>query len=144
MIKKILVPLDGSSLAEKVLPQAQSLAKSEKAEIVILRVPIVPVKEFFGRDAALKTKVSREIDDESDRFVKAEIKKLKRKGAKVTGMIREGPVPETILEVADEIHADMIVMSTHGYMGLQRWLKGSVAENIVQHTHIPVMLIHPN
>jgi nucleotide-binding universal stress UspA family protein len=49
-----------------------------------------------------------------------------------------------ILKVADEIHADVIAMSTHGRSGIQRWLMGSVADRVVHHSHIPVMLIHPN
>jgi nucleotide-binding universal stress UspA family protein len=48
------------------------------------------------------------------------------------------------LEVAEETNADVIAMSTHGRSGVQRWLMGSVAEKVVHHSHIPVMLIHPN
>lgn len=144
MTRKILVPLDGSPLAEQALPHAQALARSENAEIVILRVPIVPAREFFGRNTAMASMVSHEIDEESEKYVQAEVRKLEKKGSKVTGLIREGPLTETILEVADEIHADMIAMSTHGRSGIQHWLKGSVAEDVVHHTHIPVILIHPN
>ncbi len=144
MNKKILVPLDGSPTAEEVLPHVQALAKAEGAEIVILRVPIVPAREFFGRNTAMATTVTTEIEEEAEQYLATEIQKLEKEGAKVTSMIREGPVPETIIEVADEIHADMIAMSTHGRVGLQRWLKGSVAEEIIHHVHIPVMLVHPN
>ena len=65
-------------------------------------------------------------------------------GAKVTHIMREGPIPEMILKVADEVHADVIAMSTHGRSGVQRWLMGSVADRVVHYSHIPVMLIHPN
>jgi nucleotide-binding universal stress UspA family protein len=58
--------------------------------------------------------------------------------------MRDGSTPDTILEVAEETHADMIAMSTHGYSGIQRWLMGSVADQVVHYSHIPVMLIHPN
>ncbi|HNB35488.1 MAG TPA: universal stress protein, partial [Anaerolineales bacterium] len=59
-------------------------------------------------------------------------------------IVQEGAVPETILAVADETHADMIAMSTHGRTGVSRWLMGSVADRVVHYAHIPVMLIHPN
>ncbi len=144
MSKKILVPLDGSPFAEAALPCVQELAKNENAEIVILRVPIVPAREFFRRDAAMAFKISREVDGESEQYVQAEVKKLEKEGTPTTGMIREGPVPETIIKVADEIHANMIAMATHGRTGFQLLLKGSVADEIVHLTHIPVMLIHPN
>ncbi len=144
MRKKILVPLDGSSLAETALPHARALAKSENAEIVLLRVPIVPAKEFYGLNTAMASRVNAKIDEEAERYVHEEARKLKWRVGQAIGMIREGPVPETILEVAEEVHADMIVMSTHGRTGVQRWLRGSVAEEVVHLTHIPVMLIHPN
>jgi nucleotide-binding universal stress UspA family protein len=72
------------------------------------------------------------------------VAELKRDNIQVTGITKDGPVPETILDVADETHADMIAMSTHGRTGISRWLMGSVADKIIHHAHIPVMLIHPN
>lgn len=145
MYKKILVPLDGSTLAEEALPHAQALVNSEHAELVILRVPVVPTHEFFGHDNLLASTVSREVDQEADKYVKDKVRKLKWKVAEpVSGVIREGPVAETIVTVADEVHADLIAMSTHGRTGLQRMLVGSVAEKVMQMSRIPVMLIHPN
>lgn len=144
MCKKILVPLDGSSLAEAVLPHAQALAKTENAEIVLLQVPITPAREFFGKDTALADKVVKEIDDAAEDYVREKARRLRWSGIQVTTVVREGPVPETIANVANEVHADMIAMSTHGRVGIQRWLKGSIAEEVVHLTHIPVILIHPN
>jgi len=143
MYKKILVPLDGSPLAEAVLPHAQALAKSEGAEIVILSVPVTPNLEMLSRSPGLIAKIIEESEQETEDYLKAEIIKLEKEGTKVSSIMREGPIPEIILKVADEIHADMIAMSTHGRSGIQRWLMGSVADRVVHHAHIPVMLIHP-
>jgi nucleotide-binding universal stress UspA family protein len=144
MYKKILVPLDGSPLAEAILPHAEALAKSENAEIIILRVPITPSAEYFAHDPEISNKVRQDIEKEAEKYVNARITDIKKENIKATGMTREGSVPDTILEVADEVHADLIAMSTHGATGVKRWLMGSVADKIVHHTHIPVMLIHPN
>jgi nucleotide-binding universal stress UspA family protein len=144
MYKKILVPLDGSPLAEAVLPHAQALAKSENAEIVLLRVAVTPDPNLFHRDAAEGRQITDAIEEEALDYMETEIAKLRRKGAKVKGITRDGAIPDTILEVAEETHADMIAMSTHGRTGVQRWLLGSVADQIVHNSHIPVMLIHPN
>lgn len=144
MTKKILVPLDGSHLAEEVLPRAEALAEMENAELVILRVPITPAKAFFGRNTAMASAIISDIEAESELYLEAETRALEKEHVKVTSLMREGPVPETIVEVADEIHADMIAMSTHGRVGMQRWLKGSVADQVVHLTHIPVVLFHPN
>jgi len=144
MYKKILVPLDGSSLAEAVLPHAEALAKSENAEIIILRVPVTPTAEYFARDPQISEIIRKDIEEEAKAYVNNAIISLKKDNIKATGVTRDGIVPDTILEVADETHADIIAMSTHGRSGIQRWLMGSVADKIVHHAHIPVMLIHPN
>jgi nucleotide-binding universal stress UspA family protein len=143
MYKKILVPLDGSQLAEAVLPHAEALAKSEGAEIVLLSVPMTPSLEYLARSPGLANKVIEETENETEAYLELETAKLKKDGIKVSSIMREGPVPDMILKVADEVHADVIAMSTHGRSGVQRWLMGSVADRVVHHSHIPVMLIHP-
>jgi nucleotide-binding universal stress UspA family protein len=144
MYKKILVPLDGSPLAEAVLPHAQALAKSEGAEIVLLRVAVTPDPNFFHRDPAEGRQITDAIEEEALDYMKTEVAKLQNEGAKVTAITRDGTIPDTILEVAEETHADVIAMSTHGRAGIQRWLMGSVAEDVVHDSHIPVMLVHPS
>jgi nucleotide-binding universal stress UspA family protein len=144
MYKKILVPLDGSPLAEAVLPHAEALAKSEHAEIIILRVPNVPVSEFLSRDPMIAEMIHDDMEKESEEYVHNKVAALEKENIKVTGITKDGPVPDTILAVADETHADIIAMSTHGRTGVSRWLMGSVADKIIHHAHIPVMLIHPN
>lgn len=144
MYKKILVPLDGSQLAEAVIPHAEALARSEGAEIIILRVPEMPAADLFARNPAIANKIVEDMEIETDKYLQDEVKKMSSEGVKVSSLIREGPVPDTILAAADETHADVIAMSTHGRTGMQRWLIGSVADKVVHHSHIPVMLIHPN
>jgi nucleotide-binding universal stress UspA family protein len=144
MYKKILVPLDGSPLAEEVLPHAEALAKSEGAEIILLRVAVTPARYLFAHNPAEGNNIIKMIEKEAKDYMKAEVSKLQDEGIKVTGVTRDGAAPDTILEVAEETNADVIAMSTHGRSGVQRWLMGSVAEKVVHHAHIPVMLIHPN
>ena len=121
MVRKILVPLDGSLLAESALPHAQKLAKSENAEIVILRVPMIPNESFFSRDTTTWLKITKEIEDESKDYINTELLKLSGKGAMISGITRDGPVAETILEVAKETHADLIAMTTHEHTILHRF-----------------------
>jgi nucleotide-binding universal stress UspA family protein len=144
MYKKILVPLDGSPLAEAVLPHAEALAKSEGAEIVLMRVAVTPARYIFAHNPAEGNNIIHIIEKETDDYMKAEVAKLQDEGVKVTGITREGAASEMILEAAEDTHADMIAMATHGYSGVQRWLMGSVADRVVRYSHIPVMLIHPN
>jgi len=144
MYKKILVPLDGSPIAEAVLPHAEALAKSENAELIILRVPNIPTGEYIALDPIITSAIRQGIRDEASVYVADKVNTLKKENIKATGVTKEGSVADIILEVAEETHADMIAMSTHGRTGVKRWLMGSVADKIVHHAHIPVMLIHPN
>lgn len=144
MYKKILVPLDGSPIAEAVLPHAEALAKAESAELIILRVPNIPAGEYIALDPLVASTIRKDIREEAAKYVTKTVDALKKDNIKVTGITKEGSVPDIILEVAEETHADMIAMSTHGRTGVKRWLMGSVADKIIHHTHIPVMLIHPN
>ena len=142
MYKKILVPLDGSHLAEEALPHAQALAKSEGAEIVLLRVPVTPTLQFAARDPTIANMIIKDMEEETEKYLDGEVSKMKSEGTKVSSVSRDGPVPDTILDVAKETQADVIVMSTHGRTGVQRWLMGSVADRVVHYSSIPVMLIH--
>lgn len=144
MYKKILVPLDGSPLAEAALPHAEALAKSEGAELILLRVAVTPARYLFAHNPAEGNNIIHMIEREAEDYMKEEVAKLRSEGVKVTGITRDGTPPEEILEVAEETHADVIAMSTHGRTGVNRWLMGSVADRVVHYSHIPVMLIHPN
>lgn len=144
MYKKILVPLDGSPLAEAALPHAQAIAKKEDAEIILLRIPTIPAEEFMDRQPAIAAKIKDEETAAAKKYINAKMTALIRNHIRVRTVTKTGPVPETILAVAESTHADMIAMSTHGRTGIQRWLIGSVADKVVHHAHIPVMLIHTN
>lgn len=144
MSKKILVPLDGSEFAEAVLPHVQTMAKDEGAEIILLTVPVIPSADFIARNPGLTKNAIEETEIKTGKYLEAKITNLKKKGTKVKGILREGPIPETILEVADEVHADMIAMATHSRTGISHWLMGSVADEVVHNAHIPVILVHPN
>lgn len=143
MYKKILVPLDGSPLAEAVLPHAQALAKSEGAELVLLRVAVDPGAEFAFADPALAASIVQDMEEESKAYMAGIAAQMQSAGYQAVTMMREGPIAETILAVADETQADVIAMSTHGRSGLSRWLMGSIADRVVKHSHVPVMVIRP-
>lgn len=144
MYKKILVPLDGTRYSEAIIPHAQALAKNEGAEIVLLTIPINLSVDFIARNPGLTAKAMDETDIATDKYLDGKVAELKKNGAHVSGLIREGLASETILSVAEEIHADVIAMTTHGRTGIKRWLMGSVADEIIHSAHVPVIVVHPN
>ena len=142
--KKILVCLDGSALAETALPHAQSLATDEQAEILLLRISANPAAEFSFSDPGLAHALIEEMEAETLTYMQSARGRLQKAGVRTSFLICQGPIAETILQVAAEHQADVIVMSTHGRSGVKRWLLGSVADRIVTHSNVPVLLIRPH
>ena len=141
--KKILVCLDGSALAEIALPHAQMLASAEESEILVLRVSSNPAAEFAFSDPGIARSIVEEMEAETLAYMQSARGKLQKAGFRTSFLIPQGPIAETILRVAAECQADVIVMSTHGRSGVKRWLLGSIADRVATHSDIPVMLIRP-
>lgn len=141
MYKKILVPLDGSKVAEGVLPHAKSLAYSEGAELILLNVAANPAMDFLFSDPGLAESAVQEQEEKSKTYISKVEDELTSAGFKTSSLLRVGSVAETILGVADELQVDVIAMSTHGRTGPARWLLGSIAERVVHNSKVPVLLI---
>ena len=142
--KTILVPLDGSALAETALAHAQGLATQMHSSVVLLRVSVYPSYDFLFVDPQLAATLRQDVErvhEEERHYLQQTAARLKRAGLRVSAELREGDVAEMILETAASSHADLIVMSTHGRSGLSRWLMGSVANRVIHHASIPVLLI---
>jgi nucleotide-binding universal stress UspA family protein len=146
MYQRILVPLDGSTMSEAVLPYAEKLARALNVEIVLLHVNVIPAPTFETYSSPLTPQpeeIKVMLADEKN-YLKAMCAKLEREGLRVTYLLCDGAVAETILEAAEIEQADFIAMSTHGRTGMLRLLLGSVAEQVVHRSKIPVMLIRPS
>ena len=141
MYKKILVPLDGSAVAEGVLPHAKSLAYSEGAELILLTVAANPAIDYLFSDPGIAETAVQEQVEKSKSYISTIEKELSTAGFKVSTLMRVGSVAEVILSVAEELQVDVIAMSTHGRTGAARWLLGSVAERVVHNSNVPVLLI---
>ena len=136
MYKSILVPLDGSALAEAILPEIEKVASCMKASIVLLRVSQAHV--FPGKDP---TEAEVEVVKQAEVYLKTIVDHLSAKGFVAEAHVRYGDVAEEILTHSKRNDLDLIAMSTHGRSGFGRWLLGSVAEKIVRHSEKPVLLL---
>lgn len=136
MYKSILVPLDGSSLAEAILPEIEKVAACMKARLILLRVSRAHV--FPGMDPIdAEVEVVRKAEEYLDEIAK----RLSTRGFEVEVHVRYGDVADEILTHSKRNEVDLIAMSTHGRSGLGRWLLGSVAEKIVRHSEKPVLML---
>ena len=148
MYKKILAPLDGSELSEAALAHARSLAQCMGAEIMLLRVVDSPL--YWADPSADTTYMAALLDgmqamrQAATTYLEMIALELRKAGLNVTTAVEEGGVAaDDILDYAHIAQADLIVMSTHGRSGIQRWLLGSVADKVVHGAKIPVLLIRP-
>src|SRR5512139_1969609 len=144
MYSKILVPLDGSHLAERAIEPALEIARATDAEIILLEAvqdslaPVpeahynVPAKETY-RSAITTMKYLREV-----------AARLRPEVRKVRWHVEEGDPIDVILSFAHNADVDVIVISTHGRTGLSWLVKGSRAEKVAMTTHRPVMLVKPD
>ncbi len=141
MYKRILVPLDGSEQAEAVLPHACALAETTWAEIVLLRVvgtrtrnPIfVPPQVAGDRLDTLRLLTQG--------YLERIAEKMRARHLKVTTEVSGGPAPDTILRCAEELQADIIVMSTHGDCGPTPWLMDNTTLEVTRRATVPVLLV---
>lgn len=143
MFKRILVPLDESELAEQALPVASRVARVAKSTIELLEV-VPPPTEFgpyWGEPPLL---VQRAIDTDltiAADYVAQVAERDTLAGVEVETRTDVGWPAWTILTVAKEDESDLIIMTSHGRTGLSRWFLGSVAEKVIRHAHIPVLLL---
>ena len=142
MYKRILVPLDGSPLAEAALDHARQLALCHNSEIVLLRVVISPYT-IVAPDLVLAGQgVDQELlQQEAEQYLQTQANKLAAQGIAIHLVACQGPVAEAILDHARSLAVDVIVMSTHGRGGVSRWVYGSVADRVLQAAPCPVLLI---
>ena len=144
MYSKILVPLDGSPLAERALEPALEMARTAGSEIILLEavqdsLAAVPEARYHVppgdtyRSAISSMKYLRDIAC-----------RLRPHVGKVRCHVAEGDPTDAILSFAHKENVDIIVMGTHGRTGLSRVMMGSVAEKVTKTTHRPVMLVKPD
>jgi nucleotide-binding universal stress UspA family protein len=137
MYEKILVPLDGSELAEVALPYVAELAGRLGSQIILIYV------NDSGEAAHLRIShfYMQRIGDDTKRAAKMYVKKPGEKETNVSSEILVGYPAEEIVDYADKADVSLIVMATHGRSGIRRWSLGSVADKVVRSTNRPIAII---
>ncbi len=141
-IQKILVPMDFSAHSGKAVETAVEFAKAFSAELHLLHAYSLPVGVVGPYDYQIPANVLGEMRDSAARRVDEEVKKLKDQGVDASGMITEGVPTQAIVDAAEQIGANLIVMGTRGLTGLKHVVLGSVAERTIRHAPCPVLTVH--
>jgi nucleotide-binding universal stress UspA family protein len=143
MYKTILVPLDGSKLAEAVLPHVEHIGRSKDEKIVLLTIaeqPAILERDEVADLTAHHKEYQKRIET-AKAYLEEKKEVFRKKGFNVEIKISSGPVVSAILRVAEEVGADVIAMSSHGLGGSSRMFYGSTAAGILQRVDRPLLLI---
>ena len=138
--RRILVPLDGSTLAEHALPLAQTLARAMAAELILLQVVVpLPLPVHLGPEEG----IDRSRREEADRYLAAVAAGL-QDGTRVRVERLVGPAAQQIVHFAQDNEVDLIVMSSHGRSGISRWVHGSVTTRVLRQAPCSTAVVHVN
>ena len=147
MYKKVLVPLDGSELAECSLSHVINLAKDGSVgEVILLNVVLIYVPIAEGAMSVYRElpEMREKAADHSNKYLAGVASRLGSAGIKVKTESLESERPaEIISDYARKNGIDLIVITTHGYTGLKKMMLGSVSLELIHDAHMPVLLIRP-
>lgn len=146
MYQRIVVPLDGSDLAAGALPHARDAARTHDAPIFLVRVVDPP---FVNSVRVLKSGTQTLLADPADvyqdevveaqAYIDRQVQRLERDGFEASGLVLAGQAATGVASTIND--SDLIVMSSLGRTGVRRWFLGSVAEDILKRTSVPVLIV---
>lgn len=144
-MKSVIVPLDGSELAEAVLPAVTEIAKLLALAVVLFRAYELPASAYYGNEDYLPNydALKKEVEAEARAYLDAKVAVLKKSGLDdVCAVSIEGSGADEIIRYAQQHPHSLVAMCTHGRSGVKRWVLGSVTEKVVRHSDDPVLVVH--
>jgi nucleotide-binding universal stress UspA family protein len=144
--RSVLVPLDGSTFAEHALPMAAEIARRSEAmlQLALVHHP-VPALATAIEVPEFETQIDQESRDRERAYLSETVGRV-RQGANVpvTSALLDGPVADALEVLIDQSQADLVVMTTHGRGPMSRFWLGSVADHVMRHVRVPVLLVRPD
>ena len=143
MFKRILVPLDGSTRAESAVPIAARIAHASGDSVILLQVAAIPIEiEIEKKPPEIYSQAAFDKGIADTKSYLEGVAKLDvLKGVKTETEAVTGAIAPSILSAIQTLHANLIVMCSHGYTGFKRWTLGSVADKVTRHSPIPVLVL---
>lgn len=143
MFQRILVPLDGSSCAERALPVAARIAHATHGSIVLARALPVPIEaSWYSMNSPLLMEEALDLElDEAERYLAEVVNRSELAGIETKTQILSSTPAPSILAASHGQQTDLIVMCSRGTAGFKRWLTGSVTQNVMRHSPIPVLAL---
>jgi nucleotide-binding universal stress UspA family protein len=152
MFQRILVPLDGSRRSAQALPYAIEMARRFSADIVLMRVVRPPTSSgsaLAGGDSAMAAEMvmeqardrEKKSIDRATRYVKGKLQSVENQGIKGSFRVVLGDPARSVLNSRRDEGVDLVIMTTRGRGGLRRAIMGSVADEVVRHSRVPILMI---
>ncbi len=145
MYQHIMAPLDGSELAECVLPHVETLAHGCNVKKVTLVRVIEPLHMYGGTESRFSPEDRQQLEEDAVKIAKDYldqiVKRLADSGIKARSEILYGHVAEKLIDYATENEVDIIVIATHGRSGISRWVWGSVTDRLLRASCVPVLMV---
>lgn len=149
MYKTILVPLDGSKRAEKILPHVEALARQENSKVILMQIIEPASADFVPGLNTMVTPQELEIywqslkaaEERAGEYLKNKAAELEKKKIAVETLLQRGDAVNGIVSVAKDKNVDLIAMASHGRTGLARVFYGSVANGVLNKVDRPLLLI---
>jgi len=152
MYKKIMVPLDGSELAECVLPQVETfITGCQVSTLVFVRVIEPAALSYKGayvtsKDDLEKIEINtKRVEEDRKRnateYLKGVVSRLKSEGVTYQTEVLSGKVAESLVDYVEANGVDMIIIATHGRSGVSRWVRGSIADRVLRASQVPVLMV---
>jgi nucleotide-binding universal stress UspA family protein len=144
MYKRMLVPLDGSTRAEKILPYVEEMAALCSAAVTLVRIVEIPplvMGQGTGVDIQAHSRLVESLLDEAEKYLQGKCGELRNKAIECKHVVGSGPVVDGIITEAKKQQADIIALASHGRTGLPQVFYGSVAAGILQRAQLPLLII---
>jgi nucleotide-binding universal stress UspA family protein len=145
MYKKILVPLDGSDLAECVLPHVESIVRGRGVEEVVFLRVVEPFQQICDFEGCVTKETMNNIDGDNkasaETYLGQLAKQTKYDGVSVKPEIITGKPAESIADYATKNAMELIIIATHGRSGISRWSWGSVADRVLHSACVPILMV---
>ena len=145
MYKKIMVPLDGSELAECVLPHVEAFIEGCHVNHILFVRVVEPAATFYSGDYPISPEVMKERETAGEKiardYLDQVLSRLEHTGAELYSEVLIGNVAESLADYSENNEFDLILIATHGRSGVNRWVRGSIADKVLRSSHIPVLMV---
>ncbi len=145
MYKKILVPLDGSELAECVLPHVEAFIEGCHANHFVFVRVVEPAATFYSGDYPISPEVMKERETAEEKiardYLDQVVRRLEHENIELLSEVLVGNVADSLADYSEINEFDLILIATHGRTGVSRWVRGSIADKVLRSSHIPVLIV---